>query len=156
MDPTMVIFAAIHILLTHICSAFYLMPREQLWGSNAFSPCQKLPFSGKQKLENFSAGCWHTTHFISLVFPSNRLCNCPRKCVRFKSHQSSTIPTSRDLLVPLVLATSGFLSTSIVGAASGGSNSNLEGPVHSSSFAPPGGHPTCTGKTPTKTQAAAN
>jgi hypothetical protein len=66
------------------------------------------------------------------------------------------MPTSRNLLVPLVLATSGFLSTSIVGAASGGSDSNLEGYVHSPSFAPPGGRPTRTGKTPTKTQAAAD
>jgi hypothetical protein len=66
------------------------------------------------------------------------------------------MPTSCNLLIPLVLATSGFLSTNIVGAASGHGNSNLEGLVHSPSFAPPGGHPTCTGKTPTKTQAAAD
>ncbi len=152
----MAILAAILILLTHICSAFYLMPREQLWGSNAFSPCQKLPFAGRQKLENFSAGCWHTTHIISLFFHSNLLRNHPRKRVHFKLHQPSTMPTSHNLLVPLVLAISGSLSMSIVGAASGGSDSNLEGYNHSPSFAPPGGHPTHTGKTPTKTQAAAD
>jgi hypothetical protein len=72
------------------------------------------------------------------------------------------MPTSCNLLVPSILATSGnVLPTSIPSAgatASGGSGEdNFDGFINSQSFGPPGLCPTCTGtnKTPTKTQATA-
>ena len=72
------------------------------------------------------------------------------------------MPTSCNLLVPSVLATSGnVLPTSIAGAgatASGGSNKdNFDGFINSQSFGPPGLRPTrtSTNKTPTKMQSAA-
>jgi hypothetical protein len=116
---------------------------------------QEPPFAGRQILEFPNAGCWHTTYIISTTFPSNCLCNCPRKHVRFKPHQLPTIPISRNLLVPSVLTTSNVLSTNIAGAALKGSDSKLEGFVNSQTFAPPGICPLRTGKTLTKTQAAA-
>jgi hypothetical protein len=72
------------------------------------------------------------------------------------------MPTSRNLLVPSVLATSGnVLPPSIAGSgatASGGSDEvNFIGFINSQSFRPPGLRPMRTGtnKTPTKTQAVA-
>jgi hypothetical protein len=59
---TMVIMAAFYILLTHICSDYYLLPSCQSRGSNAFSPCQEPPLAGRQKSEFLNAGCWHTTN----------------------------------------------------------------------------------------------
>ncbi len=53
------------ILLMHICSALYLMPRDQFWRSNAFSPCGELPFSGQHKSEIFCAWCWHIRNQIN-------------------------------------------------------------------------------------------
>ncbi len=149
---TMVILEAFYILLMHICSNHYLLPSGQIRRSNAFSPCQEPPFAGRQKLEFLNAGCWHTTHIISTTFAINHRRNRPRKHVHFKP----TMPTSRDLLVPSVLATSGSLHPrSIAGAAAKGNDSNLDGYVDSQTFAPPSARPLCTGKTPMKTQAAA-
>ncbi len=153
-DPTMVNLAAFYILLMHICSNHYLLPSGQTWRTNAFSPCREPPFAGKQKLEFPNAGCWHTTHIISTTFPSNCLRNCPRKHARFKPHQLPTMPTSCNLLGPSVLATGNALSTSIARAALKGRDSNPEGFVNSQTFAPPGVCSLCTGKMPTKTQAA--
>jgi hypothetical protein len=65
------------------------------------------------------------------------------------------MPTSRNLLIPSVLTTSNVLSTNISGAALKGSDSKLEGFINSQTFAPPGVCPLRTGKTLTKTQAAA-
>jgi hypothetical protein len=66
------------------------------------------------------------------------------------------MPTSRNLLVPSVLTTSRNLRpTSIAGAAAKGNDSNLDKYFNSQTFAPPGACPLRTGKTPTKTQAAA-
>ncbi len=119
---TMVILVAFYILLTHICSYHYLLPSGQTRRSNAFSPWQEPPFAGRQKSEFRNAGCWHTTHIISTNFSSNHRRNHPRKHVRFKS----TMPTSRNLLIPSILTTSGnVLPTSITGAgatALGGSD----------------------------------
>ncbi len=152
MASTMVILAAFYILLTHICSDHYLLPSGQIRRSNAFSPCQEPPFAGRQKLKFLNTGCWHTTHIISTTFASNHHHNCPRKYVRFKP----TMPTSRDLLVPSVLATSGNLCpTSIARAATKGNNSDLDKYVNFQTFDPPGACPLHTGKTPTKTQAMA-
>ncbi len=65
------------------------------------------------------------------------------------------MPTSRNLLIPSVLATSGNLHpTSIAGAAVKGNDSDLDEYANSQTFAPPGTHPLHTGKTPTKIQAA--
>ncbi len=148
----MVVLVAFYILLMHICSDHYLLPSGQIRRSNAFSPCQEPLFAGRQKLEFLNAGCWHTTHIISTTFASNHFCNHPRKHVGFKP----TIPTSCNLLVLSVLATSGNLHpTSIAGAAAKGNDSNLDKYINSQSFAPPGACPLRTGKTPTKTQAAA-
>jgi hypothetical protein len=69
------------------------------------------------------------------------------------------MPTSRDLLVPSVLATSGNLCpTSITGAAAKGNdiNINLDKYINSQTFAPPGACPLHSGKPPTKTQAVAD
>jgi hypothetical protein len=154
-DPTMVILVAFYILLTHICSDHYLLPSGQTWRSNAFSPCQEPPFAGRQKLEFPNAGCWHTTHIISTNFPSNCLCNRPRKHVRFKPHQLPTMHTSRNLLVPSVLATSNVLSPNISRAALKGSDSDLERFINSQIFASPSVCPLCTEKMLTKTQDAA-
>ena len=149
---TVVILAAFYILLMHICSDHYLLPSGQIRRSNAFSQCREPPFAGRQKLEFLNAGCWHTTHIISTTFAINHRRDCPRKHVHFKP----TMPTSHDLLVPSVLATSGSLHpTSIAGAAAKGNDSNLDGYINSQTFAPPSAHPLRTGKTPMKTQAAA-
>jgi hypothetical protein len=64
-DPTMVILAAFYILRTHICSALCLMPRDQFWRSNAFSPCQELPISCQRESNFTSAGCWHIHNQIN-------------------------------------------------------------------------------------------
>ncbi len=150
---TMVMLAAFYILLTHFCSDHYLLPSGQTRRSNAFSPCREPPFTGRQKSEFLNAGCWHTTHIILTTFAINHRRNCPRKHVRFKP----TMPTSRDLLVPSVLAMSGNLRpTSITGAATKGNNIdiNLDKYLNSHTFAPPGARPLHSGKPPTKTQAA--
>jgi hypothetical protein len=152
---TMAILAAFYILLTHICSDHYLLPSGQTRRSNAFSPCQEPPFTGRQKLEFLNAGCWHTTHIISTTFAINHRHNRPRKHVRFKP----TMPISRDLLVPSVLATFGNLRpTSITGASAKGNNIDidLDEYINSQTFAPPGACPLCSGKPPAKTQAAAD
>ncbi len=123
MASTMVILAAFYILIMHIFSDHYLLPSGQTRRSNAFSPCQEPPFAGRQKLEFLNAGCWHTTHIISTTFAIDHRRNCPRKHIHFKP----TMPTSRDLLVPSVLATSGNLRpTSITGAAAEGNNINID------------------------------
>ncbi len=99
---TMVNLVAFYILLMHICSNHYLLPSGQTRRSNAFSRCREPPFAGRQKLEFLNAGCWHTTHIISTTFAIDHHHNCPRKHVCF----NPTMPTSRDLLIPSVLATS--------------------------------------------------
>jgi hypothetical protein len=69
------------------------------------------------------------------------------------------MPTSRDLLIPSVLATSRNLHpTSTTGAATKGNNIdiNLDEYVNSQTFAPPSACPLRSGKPPTKTQAAAD
>jgi hypothetical protein len=152
---TMVILAAFYMLLTHICSDHYLLPSGQTRRSNAFSPCQEPPFAGRPQSEFLNAGCWHTTHIISTTFAIDHRCNRPRKHIRFKP----TMPTSRNLLIPSVLATSGNLHpTSITGAAAKGNDINidLDEYVNSHTFAPPGACPLRSGKPPTKTQAAAD
>jgi hypothetical protein len=64
------------------------------------------------------------------------------------------MPTSRDLLVLSVLATSSNLHpTSIARAAAKGNDSNLDEYINSQTFSPPGACPLGTGKTPMKTQA---
>jgi hypothetical protein len=100
---TMVILAAFYILLTHICSDYSLLPSCQSKRSNAFSPCQEPPFAGRHKSDFLLAGCWHTTHIILTTFTVSHLHNRHQNHVRFKP----TMPTSRDLLVPSVLVTSG-------------------------------------------------
>ena len=94
---TMVILAAFYILLTHICSDYYLLPSCQSRRSNAFSPCQEPPLAGRQKSEFLNAGCWHTTHITSTTCNINHLRNRHRNHIRFKP----TMPTSRNLLFPL-------------------------------------------------------
>jgi hypothetical protein len=151
----MVILVAFYILLTHICSNHYLLPSSQTRRSNAFSPCREPPFAGRQKSEFLNAGCWHTTHIISTTFAIDHNCNRPRKHVRFKP----TTPTSRDLLVPSVLAMSGNLrTTSITGAAAKGNDIDidLDEYVNSQTFAPPGACPLRSGKPLMKTQATAD
>jgi hypothetical protein len=152
---TMVILAAFYILLTHICSDHCLLPSGQTRRSNAFSPCREPSFAGRQKSEFLNAGCCHTTHIISTTFAINHRRNRPRKHVRFKP----TMPTSRDLLIPSVLATSRNLHpTSTTGAAAKGNNIdiNLDEYVDSQTFAPPSAPPLRSGKSPMKTQAAAD
>jgi hypothetical protein len=101
---TMVILAAFHILLTHICSDYYLLPSCQSRRSNVFSPCQEPPFAGRQKSKFLNAGCWHTTHITSTTCNINHLRNRHRNHVRFKP----TMPTSRNLLFPLFLSRTGM------------------------------------------------
>ncbi len=120
---TMVILAAFYILLTHIYSDYSLLPSCQSRRSNAFSPCQEPPFAGRQKSDFLNAGCWHTTHIISTAFTINPLRNRHRNHVCFKP----TKPTSRNLLVPSVLATSGnVLPASVTGAAAKGNNIDID------------------------------
>ncbi len=152
---TMVILAAFYILLMHICSDHYLLPSGQTRRSNAFSPCQEPPFAGRQKLEFLNAGCWHTAHIISTTFAIDHRHNRPRKHVCFKS----TMPTSSNLLIPSVLATSRNLCpTSNTGAAAKGNDINidLDEYFNSQTFAPPGARPLRSRKPPTKTQATAD
>ncbi len=108
MASTMVILAAFYILLTHICSALYSMPRDQPRRSNAFSPRQELPFSGQHKSEKFHAGCWHTTHTITTIISVNLRIH-PRKHTRYKeiSRPYHNMPTTRDILVSSAFDTSG-------------------------------------------------
>ena len=152
---TMVILAAFYILLTHICSDYYLLPSCQSRRSNAFSPCQEPPLAGRQKSEFLNAGCWHTTHIISTTFTINHLRNRHRNHVRFKP----TMPTSCNLLHPSVLVTSGnVLPASVTGAAAKGNDIDidLDEFINSQTFSPPGARPIRSGKPPTKTQAAAD
>jgi hypothetical protein len=154
-DSTMVILAAFYILLTHICSDYYLLPSCQSRRSNAFSPCQEPLLAGRQKLEFLNAGCWHTTHIISTTFTIDHLRNRHRNHVRFKP----TMPTSCNLLVTSVLATSGnVLSASVTGAAAKCNNINidLDEFINSQTFSPPGARPIRSRKPPTQTQAAAD
>ncbi len=151
---TMVILAAFYILLTHICSDYYLLPSCQSRRSNAFSPCQEPPLAGRQKSEFLNAGCWHTTHITSTTCTIDHLRNCHRNHVRFKP----TMPTSRNLLVPSVLVTSGnVLPPGVTGAAANSSDLDidLDEFVTSQTFAPPGARPVRSGKPLTKTQATA-
>jgi hypothetical protein len=151
----MVILAAFYILLTHICSGYYLLPSCQSRRSNAFSPCQEPPLAGRQKSEFLNAGCWHTTHIISTTFTIDHLRNRHRNHVRFKP----TMPTSCNLLHPSVLATSGnVLPASVTGAAAKGNDIDidLDEFINSQTFSPPGARPIRSGKPPTKTQAAAD
>jgi hypothetical protein len=151
----MVILAAFYILLTHICSDYYLLPSCQSRRSNAFSPCQEPPLAGRQKSEFLNAGCWHTTHIISTTFTIDHLHNRHRNHVRFKP----TMPTSCNILVPSVLATSGnVLPVGVTGAAAKGNDIDidLDEFINSQTFSPPGARPIRSGKPPTKTQAAAD
>ena len=91
---TMVILAAFYILLTHICSDYYLLPSCQSRRSNAFSPCQEPPLAGRQKSEFLNAGCWHTTHIISTTFTIDHLRNRHRNHVRFKPTMPTGLVTS--------------------------------------------------------------
>jgi hypothetical protein len=82
LDSTMVMLAVFSILLTHICSALYSIPRDQFWRSNAFSPRRELPFSGQHKLEIFCAGCWHICNQINTTtkqrhVQKNHICKKP-------------------------------------------------------------------------------
>ncbi len=78
-DPTMVILVAFYILLTHICSALCLIPRDQFWRSNAFSPCQELPISGQHESDFSSAGCWHIHNQINTTTKRQHV---PKKHIR--------------------------------------------------------------------------
>lgn len=80
-DSTMVMLAAFSILLTHICSALYSMPRDQFWRSNAFSPRRELPFSGQHKLDILRAGCWHIHNQINTTTKRRHF---PKKHIRKK------------------------------------------------------------------------
>ncbi len=92
-DPTMVILAAFYILLTHICSALCLMPRDQFWRSNAFSPCQKLPISGQHESDYSSTGCWHIHNQINTT--TKRRHN-PKKHIRKKPIFLTLTITKKD------------------------------------------------------------
>ena len=119
----MVILAAFYILLTHICSDYYLLPSCQSRRSNVFSPCQEPPLAGRQKSEFLNTGCWHTTHIISTTFTINHLRNRHRNHVRFKP----TMPTSCNLLVPSVLVTSrNVLPVGVTGAAAKGNDIDID------------------------------
>jgi hypothetical protein len=80
-DSTMAMLAAYSILLTHICSALYLLPRDQFWRSNAFSPCRELPFAGRQKSDFSSTGCWHIHNQINTTTKQRHV---PKKHIRKK------------------------------------------------------------------------
>ncbi len=114
-----------------------------------FSPCHEPPFAGRQKSEFLNTGCWHTTHIISTTFTVSHLRNRHRNHVRFKL----TMPTTRNCLVPSVLAKSG----NVLPLAVNGSDEdiNLDEFVNAQTFAPPGARPFRSGKPLTKTQAAA-
>ena len=75
----MVILVAFYILLTHICSALCLIPRDQFWRSNAFSPCQELPISGQHESDFSSAGCWHIHNQINTTTKRQHV---PKKHIR--------------------------------------------------------------------------
>jgi hypothetical protein len=71
------------------------------------------------------------------------------------------MPTSCNLLVPSVLATSGdVLPASVTGAAAKSNdidiNIDLDKFINSQTFSPPGARPIRSGKPPTKTQATAD
>jgi hypothetical protein len=103
LDSTMVMLEVFLILLTHICSALYSMPKDQFWRSNVFSPRHKLPFSGQHKSEIFCAGCWHICNQINTTtkqrhIPKNTSARSPsssysqlRKGVRAMSYRAAAL-----------------------------------------------------------------